>query len=141
MDGLSTKRILLADSHGDARQIFYSALENEPGIEVVGEADTGAATLQLVRELRPDVVVMSMNMPGHGGLETTRSIIAASPDTKVLGVSLHSDSRFVVRALHAGAFGYILEECAFEELANAVRAVASNHTYVSPGIAGITKED
>jgi len=132
-------RVLLADDKNKGRSALRSVLEREPDIELIGEAEDGAASVQLAGVLKPDVVVMALGISNRDAMEITRQIIAASPDVKVLAVSLYSDSRFVVRMFHAGATGYMLKDHAFEELGRAVRAVASGHTYVSPGIAGIAK--
>jgi len=106
-------------------------------MELIGEAEDGAASVRLAGVLKPDVVAMVLGMFDREGMEITRQIIAASPDVKVLAISPYFGGRFVVRTmLHCG---YMLTDCAFEELGGAVRAVASGHTYVSPGIAGIAR--
>jgi len=130
-------KILLVDDNADSRAVLRSLLERESDMELIGEAEDGAASVRLAGVLKPDVVAMVFGMFDREGMEITRQIIAASPDVKVLAISPYYDSRFVVRTmLHCG---YMLTDCAFEELGGAVRAVASGHTYVDPGIAGIAR--
>jgi len=137
MPNESRIRILLADGKNNGCSALRSVLEREPDMELIGEAEDGAASVRLAGVLKPDVVAMVLGMFDRAGMEITRQIIAASPDVKVLAISPYYDSRFVVRTmLHCG---YMLTDCAFEELGRAVRAVASGHTYVEPGIAGIAR--
>ena len=133
-------RVFLADRHPGVRDGLRALLRNEPDMEVIGEAGNGEAAVRLTGELKPDVVVMDSNMPDLSGMEVARRVIAASPGVKVLVVALHSDSRYVVRMLESGAFGYLLKDRVFEDLSTAIHAVASNHTFVSPGIAGIARD-
>ena len=130
-------KIILADDHNIMRQALRVLLENEPDIEVVGETVDGQAALGLARETKPDVVIMDIAMPGLNGVEATRKIIAKVPGTKVIALSAHSDRRFVSRMFKAGASGYLLKDCLFEELAVAIRTVAKNQIYVSPKIANV----
>jgi len=134
-------RILLADDHKIMREGLRSLLEKKPDMEVVAEADDGRKTLQFARRLRPDVVVMDVSMPDMNGMEATRRITAELSGIKVVALSIHSDRRFVAGMLSAGASGYLLKDCAFEELENAIRAAVVNRTYLSNGIAGIVVED
>ena len=92
-------------------------------------------------ELLPEVVVMDVGMPDLNGIEATRQIVANNPKVKVIGLSMHSAKRFVIEMFKAGASGYLLKDCAFEELANAIRAVVLNRTYLSPKIADTLIED
>lgn len=135
-----TIRVLLADDHQIIRDGLCSLLTNEPDIEVVGEADNGRATVEMTQRLKPDIVVMDITMPGLNGIEATRQVRAMSSDIKVLALSMHSDKQFVAGALHAGASGYVLKNCAFKELVQAIRIVAVNQTYLSPKIADIVVE-
>jgi len=134
-------RILLADDHKIVRDGLRALLENQSGMEVIAEAGDGRTTVQMVQELLPDVVIMDIAMPDMNGIETTRQIIAKAPGVKVVGLSMHSDRRFVMEMLKAGAKGYLLKDCAFEELANAIRSVDANRTYLSPKIADIVIKD
>ena len=134
-------RILLADDHRIMRQGLRALLEKEADVEVSGEAEEGRTAVQLARKLKPDVVVMDVGMPDLNGIEATRQINAEAPAAKVLALSMHADKRFVERMLTAGASGYVLKDDAFEELVGAIRTVAANKIYLSPGIAGAVVED
>lgn len=133
-------RVILADDHRIMRQGLRALLESEHDIEVVNEADNGRRTVQLAREMRPDVIVMDLTMPDLNGIEATRQIVADDPGIKVLALSMHSDKRFVAGVLGAGASGYLLKDCALEELVRAIRVVVAGQVYLSPGIAGVMVE-
>ncbi len=134
-------RILLADDHTIIRQGLHSLLEKEPDMEVVGEAGDGRKTLQLVRELEPDIVIMDITMPNLNGIDATHEIVSKFPEVKVIALSMHSNRRFVAGMLKAGASGYILKGCLFDELVQAIRAVAGGVSYLSPRITGVVVED
>ena len=110
-------------------------------MKVVGDVADGQAALHLVSEKRPDVVVMDIAMPGLNGIETTRKIITKVPGVKVIALSAYSDRKFVFHMFKAGASGYLLKDCIFEELACAIRTVAKNQIYVSPEIADTVVKD
>jgi len=93
--------------------------------------------VQLVRELVPDVVIMDVSMPGVNGIMAAHQVMAGYPDVKVIALSMHADKQFVMKMLDAGASGYLLKDCAFEELARAIKAVVAGHTYLSPEVTGI----
>lgn len=133
-------RVLLADQQV-VRQGLRVLLEKEPDLEVVAEAGNGQTTIGLVKELLPEVVIMDVAMPDLPGVEVTRQILAAAPGVKVIALSMHSDRRFVVNILRAGASGYLLKDCAFEELVRAIREVLAQKTYVSPGVSDIVTQD
>jgi len=134
-------RILLADDHGIMRQGLYSLLEKESDIEVVGEAEDGQRTLELVAELVPDMVIMDITMPNLNGVDATRRITREFPKVKVIALSIHSDRHFVANMLKAGASGYILKECLFDEFVRAIQTVAAGGRYLSPGVAGAVVDD
>ena len=134
-------RIIIADDHQILRQGLKTLLEKEPDMEVVAEAEDGRKTVIMVQELTPDVVIMDVNMPDLNGIEATRQILADYPEMKVIALSMHADRRFVINMLKAGAHGYLLKDCAFEELAQAIRLVIANKTYLSPGVAEIVVKD
>ena len=134
-------KILLADDHTIVRQGLRSLLEKEPEMEVVGEAEDGRKAMQLVRELEPDIVIMDITMPNLNGIDATHEIVSKFPEVKVIALSIHSNKRFVAGMLKAGASGYILKECLFDELVQAIRAVAGGVSYLSPRITGVVVED
>ncbi len=134
-------RILIADDHQILRQGLRTLLEKEPDMEVVAEAEDGRKTVIMVNELTPHVVIMDVNMPDLNGIEATRQILTEYPEMKVIALSMHADRRFVINMLKAGAHGYLLKDCAFEELAQAIRLVMANKTYLSPGVAEIVVKD
>lgn len=134
-------KVIIADDHQILRDGLRTVLEDENDIEVVGEADNGWDTVRLVKRIEPDVVIMDVAMPDLNGVEATRQIRTSGVSSKVLALSMHSDSRYVKGMLQAGASGYMLKDCAAEELMQAIRTVVSNRVYVSPGIAGVIVKD
>jgi len=134
-------KVLLADDHRIVRQGLRVLLETEADMEVTAEADDGLVLLGLVQETSPDIVLMDVAMPNLNGIEATRRIIGTAPGIKVLALSMYSDRQFVIGMLSAGASGYLLKDCAFEELVQAIRVVATNRTYLSPGIADIVVKE
>ena len=134
-------RVLLADDHKILRQGLRTLLEQEKDIQIVGEADNGRSSVKLTGELAPDVVIMDVAMPDLNGIDATRRITEAEPRTRVLALSMHSDGRYVKGMLQAGARGYILKDCAAEELTHAIRTVMAGQIYVSPGVTGTIVND
>lgn len=135
-------RILLADDHKIVREGIRALLEKEPDMEVVAEVEDGQRAIKLVQELLPDVVIMDIAMPGLNGIEATRQIVTKYPGVKVLILSIHTDRLLVTESMRAGASGYMLKDCAFEELTSAIHAVVSNQTYLSPMASGfVVKND
>ena len=134
-------RVLLADDHKILRQGLRTLLEQEKDIQIVGEADTGRSSVELAGELAPDVVIMDVAMPDLNGIDATRRIAKAKPRIRVLALSMHSDGRYVRGMLQAGARGYILKDCAAEELTHAIRTVMAGQVYVSPGVTGTIVND
>jgi len=134
-------RIIIVDDHQIVRQGLSTLLAKEPDMEVVAEAENGRKVVQLAKELTPHVVIMDVNMPDLNGIEATRQILHSSPAVKVIALSMHTDRRFVVNMLKAGASGYLLKDCAFEELSQAIRLVMANKTYLSPGVSDIVIKD
>jgi len=134
-------RVLLADDHKILRQGLRTLLEQEKDIQIVGEADNGRLSVKLASELVPDVVIMDVAMPDLNGIDATRRITEADPRARVVALSMHSDGRYVRGMLQAGARGYILKDCAAEELTRAIRTVMRNQVYVSPGVTGTIVND
>ena len=134
-------KVLLADDHKIIRQGLRSLLEKQQDMEVVSEAEDGRSAVRLAAETAPDVVIMDVTMPDLNGVEATKQILSSSPDIKIIALSMHSDSMFVAEMLKSGASGYLLKDCAFDELAKAIRTVIDNKTYLSPAISGVVLED
>jgi two-component system response regulator NreC len=130
-------KILLADDHRITRQGLRLLLEKESDMEVVAEADQGRTAVQLTAELSPNVVIMDVSMPDLNGMEATRQIVGRTENVKVIALSMHSDTLFVTEMLKSGVSGYLLKDCAFEELASAIRSVVSGKTYLSPSISDV----
>jgi two-component system response regulator NreC len=141
MDGGMMIKIIVADDHKIVRQGLRTLLAAEPDMEVVAEADNGRTTLRLAKDLKPNVVIMDITMPDLNGIEATRQIVTESPQIKIIALSMHSDSLFVLNMLKAGASGYLLKDCALEELVKAIRTVVAQKTYLSPGISDIVIKD
>ncbi|HEX7238973.1 MAG TPA: response regulator transcription factor [Longimicrobiaceae bacterium] len=130
-----TIRVLLVDDHAVLRAGLRALLEAEPGIEVVGEAGTGEEGVARAGELRPDVVVMDLSMPGQGGLEATRSIAALDQGTRVLVLTMHGEEEHLLPVLEAGGSGYVNKRSADEELIEAIRTVARGDVFLYPSAA------
>lgn len=134
-------RVLVADDHKIVREGLRALLEKQDDITVVAEADNGYQVLKIVQDMLPNVIVLDVAMPGLNGIETTRQIVEKYPNMKVIALSMYSDKRLVSGMLSAGASGYLLKDCAFEELANAIRAINVNQTYLSPTIVDIVVKE
>lgn len=128
-------RVLLADDNLIARNGVASLLATDPGIEVVGKAEDGAAAIKLYRELAPDVVVTDLKMPKLDGIQVTQALAAEQPPGAVLVLSQFEGDEGVVRALQAGALGYVTKEVDGDELIRAVRSVAARERYLPRAIA------
>ncbi len=126
--------VLLAEDHTIVREGFRKLLESEEDIEVVGEAQTGRQAVEMTRKLRPAVVVMDIAMPLLNGLEATRQIRKAFPDTKVVILSAHSDDAYVEQAIAIGAVGFLLKQTSSHDLSIAIREVQKGKTFFSPSI-------
>jgi two-component system response regulator NreC len=134
-------RILLADDHIVMRTGLRALLERQPDLEVVGESENGRETIELAASLRPDVVVMDVGMPDMNGIEATKAIVTQRPTTAVVILSMHSDESYVMRALKAGARGYLLKDSAAADLIGAIQAVSQNKSFFSPRVSRILAED
>jgi DNA-binding NarL/FixJ family response regulator len=134
-------RILLADDHIVVRTGLRALLERQPNLEVVGESENGRDTVELAASLAPDVVVMDVGMPILNGIEATKTIVTQRPATAVVILSMHADESYVMRALKAGARGYLLKDSAAADLISAIHAVSQNKSFFSPKVSRILAED
>ena len=130
-----TIRILLADNHVSMRESLHELIDRQTDMEVE-VAENGRTMLELFGSFKPDVLVLDINMKDLKGIEAVRRMISDSPSSKIIALSIYSDSEFVNEALKAGAHGYLLKDCAFEELARAIRTVVKNQAYMGSGLAG-----
>jgi DNA-binding NarL/FixJ family response regulator len=128
-------RVALADDHRILRASLAVFLDDDEAIEVVGQADDGAQALDLVRELEPDVLLLDLNMPGTGGLDVLPEIRETLPDIKVLVLTGRDEDSYIMRALRAGAHGYVLKTTDEDALIQAVKDVADGHVVLGRGVA------
>lgn len=128
-------RVLVVDDHDLVRTGITRMLADIDGLQVVGEACTGEEALLKVRELKPDVVLMDVKMPGIGGLEATRKLMRSHPDIKVVSVTVCEDEPFPTRLLQAGAAGYLTKGAALDEMVQTIRLVFAGQRYIDPQIA------
>lgn len=138
---MSTIRILLADDHAIIRAGIRLLLERHAALRVVGEASDGRETLAAVEQYHPDVVVMDLTMPNLNGIEASREILAAHHHVSIVVLSMHSDEAYVLRALKAGARGYVVKDSTETDLISAVRAVSSGKSFFSPAVSRLLVED
>lgn len=129
---MSKTRVLLVDDHALVRLGLTTLIDDQPDLEVVGEASTAAEAVRAVERLRPDVVLMDIRIPGEGGIEATRQISMRFPATKVVMLTSFADDELVVRAIAAGAVGYVLKQVGNEELLRAIAAAARGEALLDP---------
>jgi DNA-binding NarL/FixJ family response regulator len=128
-------RIILCDDQALFRDGLRMLLSLHADLEVVGEADHGDAAVQAALRLRPDVMIMDLRMPGMSGIEATRRVLAASPQTRVIVLTTFREDEEIFEALRAGACGYVLKDIPADQLADAIRTAAQGGTYLEPGVA------
>ncbi len=128
-------RLLLVDDHPVVRKGIRACLQKEEHLEVVGEAGDGQTALALAKEVLPDLVLMDIDMPQMNGLAVTEVLRKELPDTKVLILSMHGDSDYILRIIQSGARGYVLKEASTEELVEAIDTVSGGETFFSPDVA------
>ncbi|WP_169852988.1 response regulator [Anaerohalosphaera lusitana] len=123
-------RIILADDHEIMREGLCALIRKCDDLEVVGQASDGRKAIEMVQELKPDIAIMDISMPGLNGIEAARKMLAANSDIKIMGLSTHSTRSMVVKMLKAGALGYMLKESAFSELKQAIETMLQGKTYL-----------
>lgn len=138
---MTPTRVLIVDDHAILRMGLASLLSSKKDIEVVGDAANGPEGIRRAIELKPDVVVMDLMMPGMGGAEATARLLEKAPDAKVLIITTFDTSDGIDRALKAGARGAIMKNCDFEELVDALRTVASGGSYIAPDVKRLFSND
>ena len=129
-------RIVIADDHVIMTAALRSLFAAHADLEVIGEAHDGRRAVEIVREMKPDLVLMDISMPGLNGIDATRQILAECRSTKVIVLSMHIEERFVTGAFESGAAGYLLKDCSPDELVAAIRSVMENKSYVTPAAVG-----
>ncbi|MHC4510144.1 MAG: response regulator, partial [Planctomycetota bacterium] len=130
-------RILLVEDHTVMREGLRSLINQQADMEVIGEADDGKDAVEMACQLQPDIVIMDVCMRGTNGVEATRQIKAKMPDLKVIALSAYDNREYIMGMAKAGMSGYLLKDCAFDELAGAIRTVLQNKSYLSPGVARV----
>jgi len=134
-------RILLADDHGIVRRGLKSLLESRPGLEVIGEAADGLDALRLCGELSPDLLIIDISMPKMNGIEVASRVQKLDRPPGIIILSMHADESYIMRALGAGARGYLVKDATDEDLLPAVKAVAAGKPFFSPAVSAILMED
>ena len=132
---MSNLNVLLVDDHSVVRMGFKMLIDSEKDMQVIAEAETGEDGIIKFQEIKPDVIVMDITMPGIGGLDAIERIIAKDKNAKILVLSAHEDSVHPKRVLSAGAIGYLTKRSAAEELINAIRTVGSGKKYIESSVA------
>jgi DNA-binding NarL/FixJ family response regulator len=133
-------RILLADDHAILRQGVRRILEERPDFTVIAEASSGLEAIEMAERFQPDVAILDIGMKELNGIEVTAQILRRFPKTAILILSMHSDERYVIRALNAGARGYLLKDSVEEDLVRAIQAVHEDRSFFSPAVAKILAE-
>jgi two-component system response regulator NreC len=141
MDKMNKIRVILADDHRILREGIRALIEDQDDMVVVGESEDGMATVKMVAELEPDVVVMDIAMPLLNGLEATRQIHRDFPQVKVLILTMHDNEEYIRQVLAAGALGYVLKDAAARDLLGAIRTVNQGEAILSPAITRLVIED
>jgi DNA-binding NarL/FixJ family response regulator len=134
-------RVLLADDHKIVRDGLKALVDRCEDMEVVAEAETGRKAVSLARKYNPEIVVMDISMPDLNGIDATRQVLQEVKGVRVIALSMHSDKQYVDGALRAGVSGYLLKDCAADELIQCIRAVLSDKFCLSPGITGFLVND
>ncbi len=134
------QNVVIVDDHEILRAGLISLLEEESDIKVIGEANTGEDAIAIVDAQHPDVVIMDVAMPDMDGIEATRILVDRVAGIKILALSMHADQKYITDMIDAGASGYLLKECAMEELAFALRSIRKYNFYISPSVSNVILE-
>ena len=134
-------KVVVVDDHGVLREGLRLLIDQQAELELVGEAEDGRKAVKIVSELKPDIVLMDVSMPGLNGIEAARQILTENSAVKVLALSAYSNKRFITEMLKIGVSGYILKDSASEELVRAIFSVAAGDNYLCPKAAGLVIED
>ena len=134
-------KILLADDQTILREGLRSIIETEMHMTVIGQAENGRMAVEMAKKLKPDIIIMDISMPDMNGIDATRTLVADKPGTKVIALSVHNDIGYVSEMMKAGASGYLLKDCALDELARAIKTVLNGKRYVSPDVTGTLLDD
>jgi two-component system, NarL family, response regulator NreC len=134
-------RILIADDHKIIREGLRALLEKQNDMEVIAEAEDGLSAVKAALKAIPDVVIMDIGMPGLNGIEATRQVVGGNRNIRIIALSMHTDRRFVLEMLEAGASGYLLKESAFEELAASIHTVMAGQPYLSPKVTDVVLKE
>lgn len=129
-----TLKVLLADDHFIIRQGLRNILKHENWLEVVGEAENGREVLKMAKALTPDIVIIDIGMPELNGIEATRQLLNSNHEIKILALSIHNSIQFVEEMLEAGASGYLLKDCAVEELIKAIKTITKENIYIAESL-------
>ncbi len=138
---MSTLKILIVENHAIVRQGLRGLLNDQPGLSVIGEAVDGHGALKITRELRPDIVIMDIQLPNLNGIDACRQIVKQFPETKVIALSMHGEHQLVKQSYKAGVSGYLLKECDINDLTHAISEVVAGNVYLYPKLAGGIMED
>lgn len=134
-------RILVVDDHKITRDGLCALIEKQKNMEIVGDTEDGRMAVKLAQKLAPDVIVMDICMPELNGIDAATQILKTSPQSKIIILSMYSDKRYVEGSLKAGVSGYLLKNCAFDELVRAIESVVVGQAYMSPQVANIVIKD
>lgn len=130
-------KLILADDHKLMREGIKSLLEKHADLQIVGEAENGLDIIKLANEAVPDIIIMDISMPNLNGIEASRQIRAEHPEIKIIILTMHTDRRFIAEVIKAGCMGYLIKDCAFDELVNAIHSVMNGKMYISNSLSGI----
>lgn len=133
--------IIIVDDHLIFRQGLKEIIHLNPGFSVIGETDNGAHAIELVKKIKPNIVIMDIHLPDINGIEVTEKICSVSPCTKVIGLSVYHSKNIILNMLRAGASGYLTKECTSEQIINSIRTVLENRIYLSDNISNLFIKD